>query len=208
MKQRFIKIYIEETADSPEDLAGSLDIIAGLIRSGFTSGFTPDWSIDYEEVDDDEEEEPEESQYHFDEAEVDGLLKIFEGIVRPQHISKLKEFGYKQDIYYKTWCQKFFEKFAEKISYDTYYSNEEIDEILDDLVDRIGEYAGNQYNKDLAEWLASDEMRFYYLTEAMKNTNCDDGFELLAEAQYIELKEVAPIARKFVEWYFEFVIEP
>ena len=47
------------------------------------------------------------------------------------------------------------------------------------------------YTSDLTGWLHSDVRYVYYLTEAIKEYNCNDGFQALTMAQQIWLEEVA-----------------
>ena len=55
-------------------------------------------------------------------------------------------------------------------------------EIIDNLVDI--------YTSDLTAWLDSNNNNVYYLSEAMEEGSADDGFSLLALAQYKAIDEV------------------
>jgi len=53
----------------------------------------------------------------------------------------------------------------------------------------------------LTEWLASATERVYFLTEAMKESEVKDGYNLLSIAQMIEAEEVYESARNIlIEW--------
>jgi len=64
-------------------------------------------------------------------------------------------------------------------------------ECEEDAQDSIYEIEANCYTSELTAWLNSHNSRVYYLTEALEEFECKDGFQALAIAQQKEKIEVA-----------------
>ena len=60
----------------------------------------------------------------------------------------------------------------------------------DEFYDRLFDIEADCYTSDLTAWLNSSVSRVYYLTEAISEFGSTDGFELLANAQLIEIREI------------------
>lgn len=74
-----------------------------------------------------------------------------------------------------------------------YHALDRIKEAADreEARDMVYDVEADAYTHDLTTWLASDNRRVYYLTEALEEFgNPEDGFRLLATAQYLERREV------------------
>ena len=89
--------------------------------------------------------------------------------------------GMPNDFIYST-----FVACLEKLSEYTLNTVDDIEDIRDEAVDSMVDI----YTHDLTAWLASDIANVYYLTQAMDELQPDDGFKLLAAAQYIAIGEV------------------
>ena len=57
--------------------------------------------------------------------------------------------------------------------------------------ERLEELEADIYTSDLTEWLNSSNNRVYYLTEALEQFECKDGFQALAIAQKLEIDEIS-----------------
>lgn len=60
----------------------------------------------------------------------------------------------------------------------------------DEFYDRLLDVEADCYTSDLTAWLNSSVSRVYYLTEAISEFGSTDGFDLLANAQLIEIREI------------------
>lgn len=58
-------------------------------------------------------------------------------------------------------------------------------------IDRFLEIEPDPYTGSLTAWLASNAHNVYYLTKVLEEIGATDGFQLLAQAQYLQRKEVA-----------------
>lgn len=65
-------------------------------------------------------------------------------------------------------------------------SNEKLEDVRNEVVDSMVDI----YTHDLIKWLASDINNVYYLTQAIDEFECRDGFKALSMAQYLAIDEV------------------
>lgn len=80
--------------------------------------------------------------------------------------------------------------FADLLSKITEYDCDTIDDLENNRSEIVDGYV-DVYTHDLTKWLASDNSNVYYLGEVVRMTSeCDDGFKLLAMAQYLAIDEV------------------
>ena len=86
---------------------------------------------------------------------------------------------YLPDDYRYSWIQEALSDFAD--------ANEDSDE---DNIYEFVDSAVDCYTSGLTAWLNSDNRRVYYLTQAIEEQDCKDGFQLLSMAQFEEIKEV------------------
>jgi len=61
----------------------------------------------------------------------------------------------------------------------------------DEIQERIDGIEPDVYTSDLTEWLNARNDNVYYLTEALEEMEIKDGFQLLAYAQSIYIREIA-----------------
>jgi hypothetical protein len=115
---------------------------------------------------------------------------------------KLRSIGFKSDQYTTAWLRSFLSDFASRVDIGVRYDEDEIDDKLSELVEQFVDSEVDSYTGNLTEWLASDENRVYYLTEAIEN-GATDGFSALSDAQAIEIQEIADIGRSFLESFIE-----
>lgn len=69
--------------------------------------------------------------------------------------------------------------------------------------DTIYEMEADVYTTDLTRWLHDHNENVYYLTEAMTEGCCDDGFALLQWAQCIYIREIGQALITGIEKYIE-----
>lgn len=71
-----------------------------------------------------------------------------------------------------------------KDALDALSENEDIDDARQSAID------SDPYTSNLTKWLNSRNDRVYYLTEALEEFGCKDGFQALSTAQTLEKEEV------------------
>jgi hypothetical protein len=64
-------------------------------------------------------------------------------------------------------------------------------ETENDAQERLYELEADIYTSDLTAWLNSSNTRVYYLTQALEEFECKDGFQALAIAQKLEIDEIS-----------------
>lgn len=64
--------------------------------------------------------------------------------------------------------------------------------------DLIMEMEADIYTSDLTAWLHSRNDRIYYLTEALEEFGCKNGFQALMTAQTIEIQEIATAVLNYI----------
>jgi len=69
----------------------------------------------------------------------------------------------------------------------------------DDPEDAICDLESDPYTANLTRWLASNINRVEYLTDAMAESPFDNGFNLLAYAQQLEIDEVFGLVLQFLQ---------
>ena len=90
-----------------------------------------------------------------------------------------------------------YEKIVETL--DLIIDNDLNEENFQDAVYELME--SSIYTSDLTSWLNSNNTRVYFLTEALQNYGCTDGFELLSLAQKMEIEEIAGLVFNYLAEY-------
>jgi hypothetical protein len=140
----------------------------------------------------------------FDEQDKKRIMSIFgTGIPNGKLTQKLRDLRFQADKYTLEWLEIFVERFFDEVTFGARYTEDEIEERINVVAESFPECVGTRYNGDLTAWLASDENRIYYLTNAIQNGNCNDGFTALANAQSEEILEIKEIGEKFLKWFAE-----
>jgi hypothetical protein len=80
-----------------------------------------------------------------------------------------------------------YDKYESILSSISDYDSKELDDIRAEIVDGLVDV----YTSNLTEWLNDDNRNVYYLSEALAEYgDGDDGFALLAQAQYRAIDEI------------------
>ena len=139
----------------------------------------------------------------FTDADIKRVMEIFDNEKIPSSTitGKLRELNFKPDTYTLAWLKTFFETVFNDIEAGERYYDYEIDERIEQVKEAFPEAVGDTYTGNLTAWLASDENRIYYLTQAMQENCTEDGFTLLSNAQYEEILEIADVAENFLIWF-------
>lgn len=101
--------------------------------------------------------------------------------------------GLKLDDYQLKWFDEAINEIFDNINPD-YFTDKDIEEYEFNI-------EADPYTDQLTEWLHSDTERVYYLTEAMETYEPEDGFQLLIDAQCLEIDEVYNSSRRIlIDW--------
>lgn len=73
----------------------------------------------------------------------------------------------------------------------------------DEAQDRISEIEANVYTSALTKWLHSHNGNVYYLTQAIEEMGCTDGFKALSTAQYLFKQEIASAVLRGIQAYIQ-----
>jgi hypothetical protein len=71
-------------------------------------------------------------------------------------------------------------------------------ETEDDAQECLYELEADIYTSDLTAWLNSSNTRVYYLTEALEQFGCKDGFQALTMAQKLEIDEISNAVLNYI----------
>jgi len=137
---------------------------------------------------------------------VNGFLDVLEKVNRKSDgkeivcfkddaiINKVKEYVKLRDVIWEL-CKDLNEDFVYEQVYncliwlkEQLQSGLTVDEIWEQLYETIDTQV-NVYTSDLTEWLNMSHKHVYYLTEAL-DQNPEDGFQLLAVAQFRAIEDV------------------
>lgn len=84
------------------------------------------------------------------------------------------------------WIYSTFHNCLQRLSDYEITDNDKLEDIRSEAVDSMVDI----YTADLTKWLASNINNVYYLTQAIEEFECKDGFKALSMAQYIAIDEV------------------
>lgn len=82
-----------------------------------------------------------------------------------------------------------FDKFSSILDAIGEYTNNDIDDLRDNGLEIVDGLV-SVYTSDLTAWLNENNYNVYYLTEALEDGDCDDGFKLLMRAQYKAIDDI------------------
>ena len=116
-----------------------------------------------------------------------------------------KEIEWQKDIIHKAHGDKLSDDYVYEFVYDTLCVLCECEEGQEE--ECIYEMKADCYTDNLTAWLHSRCDRVYYLTEALEEFGCKDGFEALTIAQQKEIQEVAFAVYNGIQEYVESMAE-